>query len=968
MKIRSAMICLMTVWLALWGTVPAFAEEIYTPSEQTLQAMEEDYYRIEPVDPELLSYSSYYDLYCNEGHPDAGIRMGAENFSSLDGSAVLVSHKAEGVTKDALVWKKNSGKVSAVVAVPETGIYCLRIDYCPLAQTSQTIEISLEIDGKLPFEQASRLTLGRVWVDEKGIYDNFRGNQIRSPQVQQESYKSVLAGDPDGLFGEPLIFFLEKGKHEISVSSGAGQLALASLSFETSPEIPSYEEYKASVKSSVTPETTPSRLFRIEGESAAVKSDATLCANFDNTNYLVSPSDPSRIVYNTFGGSGWGKPLQTVTWNISKEDVGNDGWYRIGIKYRQNFQRGFVSNRRIYIDGRVICGEMNQVRFSYDSDWSVASPDILVYLDSGSAHTLTMEVVPGETGEYLRRLEEVLAEINVQYRKILMITGPAPDKYTDYYVHEKIPDLTERLKELSAELKDIQDDMEKLGGSYGSEAAVLENTAVILDKCVKKPIEIPSYLARIKDSITSLSAWMRECREQPLEIDYIEFASADRKFTSCEKKIIKSAEFSFKAFISSFFQDYTTLSDITGESAIEVWVALGRDQAEIVREMTESQFIPEYGIPVSVNLVNGGIVEAALAGKAPDAALFLGGEFPVNLASRGLLTDFSQYDDFSDVSQKFGESAMVQYSWDGGCYGIPISRSFPMMFYRTDILSELGYDHPPETWDELMEILPAIQRNYMNTGLVLPPNNISPATEAGHTFAMLMLQNGCGYYNDDLTATSFDSVEAYRCFEQWTDFYTKYSFEQSYDAFSRFRTGEYPIVIANYTFFNQLEAASPEIRGLWNFCQVPGTLRADGTVSHAVNSSGSGAVVFSSAENQDGAWEFVKWFTSTEVQTELGMRLEGLNGVMGRFDTADPQALRQLSWSEEELSRLMDQYEELAEIPIIPSSYAVTRNIMNAFREVVNDGENPRDTLLWYNRDINDEIERKNEVMNKRGG
>jgi len=291
-----------------------------------------------------------------------------------------------------------------------------------------------------------------------------------------------------------------------------------------------------------------------------------------------------------------------------------------------------------------------------------------------------------------------------------------------------------------------------------------------------------------------------------------------------------------------------------------------------------------------------------------------------------------------------------------------------MMFYRTDILSELGYDHPPETWDELMKMLPAIQRNYMNAGLVLPPNNISPATEAGHTFAMLMLQNGKSYYNDDLTATSFDSVEAYRCFEQWTDFYAKYSFEQSYDAFSRFRTGEYPIVIANYTFFNQLEEASPEIRGLWDFCQVPGTLRADGTVSHAVNSSGSGAVVFSSAENQEGAWEFVKWFTSTEVQTELGMRLEGLNGLMGRFDTADPQALRQLSWSEDEISRLMDQYEELAEIPIIPSSYAVTRNIMNAFREVVNDGENPRDMLLWYNRDINDEIERKNEVMNKRGG
>lgn len=33
-------------------------------------------------------------------------------------------------------------------------------------------------------------------------------------------------------------------------------------------------------------------------------------------------------------------------------------------------------------------------------------------------------------------------------------------------------------------------------------------------------------------------------------------------------------------------------------------------------------------------------MEATLADKGPDVALFLGGEFPVNLAARGLLVDF----------------------------------------------------------------------------------------------------------------------------------------------------------------------------------------------------------------------------------------------------------------------------------------------------------------------------------------
>lgn len=963
--IKTVLVCLMTVWIALWGELPAFAEEIYVPSAQTLEEMENDYYSFAPPDLGLLSYSSYYDIHCNDVRPGSSVEIRAEDMTIADEDGEITSYTAGDSTRTSLIFKESGSQAVCSFDVPETGIYSLKADYCPLSQTSQKIDITIMIDGRLPFDSAERLTLGRAWVNEKTSYNKKYGNQIRPAQVQQEMFMSSYFGDPDGLFGDPLIFYLEKGKHEVSVSAGAYQIALTGLTFENAPDVPDNDEYMASVNAAVTPGETPSRLFRIEGEDAAIKSDSAMCAGFDNNNYLVSPADPARLIYNIFGGENWGRPLQTVTWNIPGELIGNKGWYKIGIKYRQNFQRGFTSNRRIYIDGKVPCTALEQVEFGYGNQWDVVSPDALIYLDPGSDHTITMEVIPGDVGDQLRRLEDVLDDVDKQYRNILMITGPAPDKYTDYYVNEKLPDLTDDLKELSGKLKAVQRDMESLSGSYGSEAAVLENMAVILDKCVKDPMKIPSYLPRIKDSITAVSAWIRECREQPLEIDYIEFASPDRDFTSCKKKITKSFQFSLKAFISSFFQDYSTLSDVTGENAIEVWVSLGRDQAEIIQNMTESMFIPEYGVPVSIHLVNGGVVESALADKEPDVALFLGEELPVNLASRGLLTELSQYDGFGEIKERLGDSAMVQYSWNGGCYGIPVSRSFPMMFYRTDILAELGYDHPPETWDELMDMLPAIQRNYMSVGLVLPTTDISPATEAGHTFAMLMLQNGKNYYNDDFTASCFDSIDAVRCFEQWTDLYTDYSFEQFYDPFSRFRTGEYPIVITDYTFFNQLEGASPEINGLWDFCPVPATVREDGSLSHAVNSNGSGAVIFSSAEDKDAAWEFVKWFTSTEIQAEFGRRLEGINGVMGRYEAADPMVLQQLSWTEDEFSRIMAQYEQLAEIPVIPSSYAVTRNIMNAFREVVNGGKNPRDTLLWYNRDINDEISRKNEVMNK---
>lgn len=958
-----------------YGTISALAADgtEETVSQETLDAMARDYYTIEPIDSDTLSYSDYYDMHVGDDRPSQAVELRGTDFISRDGGEFAVgSYGPEGDSRDdVLIWESADGSVTYDVDIAETGIYCMRVSYCALQSNSSAVELSMTIDGEEPYDTASRLTLNRVWVNEQDIYTDSRGNQVRPAQVQKEMWQECWVGDTDGLFSEPLFFYFEAGTHEVCFSSERAQLAIETITFANPEKLPTYSEYAASVNASVTKENTPSNLFRIEGENAVYKSDSTLYPTYDNSNYLVSPSSPTKVVYNTLGGDNWDKALQTVTWTIGREQIKNDGWYKIGIKSRQNIMRGLYSNRRIYIDGEVICDSMDQVRFYYDSDWKTVSPKadgdyVYVYLTADRDHTMTMEAVPGEIGDSLRKLEDVVTEMNTYYRKVLMITGPSPDQYTDYYVHEKIPGLVDEFAEVSQELKDIQKEIEDLAGSEGSEAAALERMTVILDKCVKKPLKIPSYLSQIKDNITTISSWMRDYRDQPLEVDYIEFASADKKFTSCKKKIGKSIAFSTKAFFGSFFEDYTTLSDVTGKEAINVWVSLGRDQAQVVKEMSENQFMQETGIPVSVNLVIGGVVEATLAGKGPDVALFLGGEFPVNLACRDLLvnvSDTSQFPDYAEVKKRFQENAMTPYQYNGGTYGLPISQTFPMMFYRTDVLTELGYTSPPETWTELIDMLPALQRNYMSVGLILPPTNISPATEAGHTFAMLLLQKGVNYYNAEQTASTFDSIEAVQAFEEWTDFYTDYSFDQTYDAFSRFRTGEYPIVIANYTFFNQLSVASPEISGLWSFCQVPGTVQEDGSISHAANSSGSGAVIFKKVKNKQNAWEYIKWFTDTDTQVQYGTQIEGLLGKLGRFDTANLEALGQLSWSNDELSRLRDQQEELIEIPVIPSSYAVTRNIMNAFREVVNNLENPRDTLIWYNRDINEEITRKRENL-----
>ena len=184
-----------------------------------------------------------------------------------------------------------------------------------------------------------------------------------------------------------------------------------------------------------------------------------------------------------------------------------------------------------------------------------------------------------------------------------------PDKYTDYNVDKEIPELISEFTRLRDALYEEKANIEALSNQGGSEAAALERLAIVLDRCIEKKNKIPQMISTLKDNVASVSSWMRQYRTQPLQIDYFELAPASKDFTSCKEQFFKSLSFSTKSFFGSFVEDYTVLSDVSQDS-INVWVGLGRDQTVVVKELVDSQFVPEYNINVSINLVQGSIMEA----------------------------------------------------------------------------------------------------------------------------------------------------------------------------------------------------------------------------------------------------------------------------------------------------------------------------------------------------------------------
>mgnify|MGYP000874514632 FL=1 len=908
-------------------------------------------------------YYQYIEKYSDKAEPMEEIVIPA-NVGEANDEAEVEIGSFEG-RDNVLRWSNDTGEVTFKFNVKTEGLYKLEINYFPISGRANEIELGILLDGEAPYDQVAQIQIDRLFKDATEITTDKKDNQSRPQVVAYDAWMSYSIKDKDGVYNEPLSFYLTKGEHTITLTGVKMNLIFDSFRFYNQEEL---DEYVAPTEEELenTPALPDNKAILIEAENSLYKNSATLYATKDRTDYMASPSHPVKQRYNTVGQDTWNKAGQSITWEVT---VPNDGYYSINMRVNQSTMRGLYTNRRLYVDGEVPNEAFNQIKFEYNGKWyekeigDENGKPYYIYLTGGEKHTITLEAIPGEIGEVMQRLDNIIYILNNYYIRILMITGPTPDEYTDYNVHVSIPELQSVLQEMIDRLKEEKAEIDRIAGGESSEGSELNALATVLQRAVDKPRQIPKMLDVLKSQISSVSAWMRDFRNQPLEMDFLEVKTVHDSYRNKKYNFFESFSFGFRAFIGSFFEDYSSISDSTTQ-ALNVWVGTSRDQASIVNELVTSSFTPQENINVNVSLVIGSVIEASLAGKGPEIAMFLGGDYPINLAARGLLVDLkSEFSDFDDVATRFNEDVLTHYEFNDGVYGLPSQQTFPMMFYRKDVLEDLGFDSPPETWDELVNMLSKIQSKHLQVGLILPGTVTSQIFDAGHTLIALMLQSGQEIYTEDLKQTTFDTPEANEKFEYWTDFYVNYSFDQQYDAFSRFRTGEMPIVIQPYTFYNQLTVAAPEIRGLWDFTLIPGTEQADGSISHLTNSTSTGIVIFEKVANKRAAWTFLKWFTETQTQVDYGRAQEAVMGPLGRYDTANLEALKELPWSTAEYEKISAQMAQLKEVPIIPASYVVTRNVNNIFRSVVNDHDYLNYSILKYNRDINNEIIRKRQGL-----
>jgi len=880
---------------------------------------------------------------------------------------------------------EEEGYIEWTVDVPATGLYNITLVYYPVQGRGTSMEQEILINGERPFAEARYLIFHRIFGDAGPIVRDSLGNEIRPAQVEYPAWQRQPLMDSRGYTQEPFLFYLARGPNTIRLIAHQEPMVIGELIIGQVAQPVAYHE-----AATTWPEHHATGvLVKIQGEEALYRSHSTLFPISDTGDPTMEPYHPAEIRLNSIGGWRFNQPGQWITWEFT---VPQSGLYKIAFKAKQNIRRGISSNRRVLINGEVPFSELNAVEFPYSTSYQMhvlgdQNEPYLIYLDEGD-HEITLEVVLGDQADLVQAVEESLYQLNTIYRAIIMVVSPDPDPLRDYQLAERIPEVLVQMAKEAEILHGIADQMEETTGQRGGHMLTVRNLALQLESMAQAPESIQVRLSEYRDNLSALGTWILQTMEQPLQIDYFLVASPEQKLPPAAPTMGQTARHELAKLIASFTHDYSSLGDVgdvAGERTVKVWIGTGRDQAQALKTIIEDSFTPQTGIRVDLELVNMNILlQATLAGQGPDVALGVDPSQPMNFGLRGAVLNLADLPDYPEIGDRFYPASLEPFTFRNSVYALPEQLPFFMLFYRQDILNELGLTIP-QTWDDVLHIIPELQKDNMNFGLPYTEinrnvgGNIGEAPAGGGSlsasqgvlsFLMLLNQQGIELFAEDAVQTNLHTQAAFIAFQFWTDLYELYDLPVEYNAENRFRLGEMPLLIAPYTLYNTLTVFAPELRGEWGFAPVPGVMQSDGTIDRTVPASGTASVILSSAADKDAAWEFLKWWTGADVQTRYALDLEALMGTAARYPTANPETLRNLPWPIEDYRKLQEQLAWVQGVPEVPGGYMVGRHLDNAFRRVVEQQAPIRETLLDYNRVMNDEITSKRDELgvNKREG
>lgn len=383
--------------------------------------------------------------------------------------------------------------------------------------------------------------------------------------------------------------------------------------------------------------------------------------------------------------------------------------------------------------------------------------------------------------------------------------------------------------------------------------------------------------------------------------------------------------------------DDAASDDATGDDAslagttITFWI-MG-DNAGALEDLV-APFTDDTGIEVDVEAipwesVNDRLTTAVASGDGPDVTQIGLSQLPTFLAGEALMDVSGSVADYPNLADANFPSGVSQAALnpEGTVYSFPWVSDTRVLFYRSDLLADAGFDTPPATWDEILEVAAALgERGDDEYGYYIPqwdaPLPISYVWQAG------------GDVIDDSGSIDLQTPEFEAAVDHYLDFYDRgvVPTNSDFDQALGFITGTAPMLVSGPYLEGAINDQAPELDGAWGVTTVPANV--DNTSLFA----GSNVGVWSNTEHPQAALELINYLADPATQLTWYETVNELPAVTG--------ALEELKAGESTtVAVYADQLANSQLLPLHPQWDAVGSEILTMLNSIVlTDAD--RDTAL----------------------
>lgn len=304
-------------------------------------------------------------------------------------------------------------------------------------------------------------------------------------------------------------------------------------------------------------------------------------------------------------------------------------------------------------------------------------------------------------------------------------------------------------------------------------------------------------------------------------------------------------------------------------SELTVWIMgdTGPQFEQLVKPFTD-----ETGIKVNVEgipwaNVNDKITTATATGDGPDVLQIGLSLLPTLAEAENLLPLDDLLEDHPSLSaSNFADAVAGEATQIGGkTLSIPWVADTRVLFYRADLLAEVGYDEPPSTWEELHDAATKLaDRGADQYGYYIPQWDSS--------LPVAWTWSAGGEVVDDAGNVNFENDG----FRQAADFYIS-MYEDGlvpknadFDQVQGFVSGIAPMLISGPYLAGSIAEVAPELDGEWAAAPLPAPGESVSMFA------GSNIGIWHNSDAVDESLELLEFLSSPEVQLEWYERVNEL--------------------------------------------------------------------------------------------